>query len=203
MRRCGVCFVVVHGRVEAGGLKNTGVPNGGSCSGHSRILDSWVACSARDNWFRSVSAVQKCDFGRPTVLVARVPCPSSVCLSPISNCRNPDASLLYLASSAARLGPETCTKISIGGVIMSPHLEEFSLFRVSGLLFICIQFGVVQMLTSNDGISHSDDLPAQVQVPHSLLVSPKTHNPIYHIASLPAKSPTEVRAQALSANRRL
>lgn len=51
------------------------------------------------------------------------------------------------------------------------------------------------MLTSNDGISHSDDLPAQVQYLTHLLVSPKTHNSIYHIASLPAKCSIEVCAQ--------
>lgn len=30
MRRCGVCFVVVHGRVVAVGLENAGVLSGGS-----------------------------------------------------------------------------------------------------------------------------------------------------------------------------
>lgn len=35
MRRCGVCFVVVHERVEALGLENTGVFSEGSRSGQS------------------------------------------------------------------------------------------------------------------------------------------------------------------------
>ena len=49
MRRCGVCFVVVHGRVEASGLEIIGVLNVGSRSVHSRILESWAAFSARND----------------------------------------------------------------------------------------------------------------------------------------------------------
>jgi hypothetical protein len=38
-----------------------------------------------------------------------------------SKSRNFRASVRYLASSAPRLGPETCTSISIGGVIICLH----------------------------------------------------------------------------------
>ena len=49
MRRCGVCFVAVHGRVEAVGLENLGVLNDGSRSGQSGTLDLLAAFSAWDH----------------------------------------------------------------------------------------------------------------------------------------------------------
>ena len=139
MRRCGVCFVVVHGRVEVAGFKNTGVPSGGSCSAQSRILDLSVAFSVQDDglapcstgdlwdWFSSDSAVSSCECVCSTILGVPGSGPSIACLSHVSKCRKPNASLLYLASSAPRLGPETCTRISIGGSIVYLHFEKGSL----------------------------------------------------------------------------
>ena len=133
IRTCGVCLIVVHGRVEALDLENTGVFNEGSLSGQSLALDSWAASSAPDDvvafWTAStrsssISAVPTCEFVSVTAFGVRVSGSSSVCFSATSNCRKPNASLRYLASSAARLGPETCTKISIGGVIMALHFEK-------------------------------------------------------------------------------
>lgn len=69
----------------------------------------------------------------------RAPGPTIVCLSAISNSRNPNASSLYLASSAPRLGPETCTRISIAGVIVSLHLGEgTSDSERAGFVYICL-----------------------------------------------------------------
>ena len=42
---------------------------------------------------------------------------SKKCCSTASKFKNPEASLRYRASSAPRLGPETWTRISTGGVI--------------------------------------------------------------------------------------
>lgn len=49
MRRCEVCFVVVHGRVEAVGLEYFGVLHEGSGSGQSGALDLWTAFSVRED----------------------------------------------------------------------------------------------------------------------------------------------------------
>ena len=150
MRRCGVCFVVVHGRVEVAGFENTGVPSGGSCSAQSRILDLSAAFSVQDDvlapcstadlwdWFSSDSAVPTCESVCSTVFGVPGSGPSIVCLSQISNCRKPNASLLYLASSAPRLGPETCTRISICGSIVYLHLEKSSLEVVRELYLYAI-----------------------------------------------------------------
>ena len=133
MRRCGVCFVVVHGRVEASGLKTIGVLKGGSRSVHSRTLDSWSAFSARDHGLASriplkrsssVSVIPTCEGTCSTTLGLCDSRLSRVCFLSMSNWRKPSASFLYLASSAPRLGPETCTRISIGGAIVCRHLEK-------------------------------------------------------------------------------
>lgn len=133
MRRCGVCFVVVHGRVEASGLETTGVLNGGSRSVHSRTLDSWSAFSVRDHGLASrvpldrsssVSVVPTREGTCPTTLGLCDSRSSRGCFLSMSNWRKPSASFLYLASSAPRLGPETCTRISIAGAIVCRHLEE-------------------------------------------------------------------------------
>lgn len=133
MRRCGVCFVVVQGRVEASGLETTGVLNGGSRSVHSRTLNSWSAFSARDRVFASRIPLDR-SSSVPVVPIREGTCSgasglcgsrsSRKCLVLMSNCKNSDASFLYLASSAPRLGPETCTRISIGGAIVCRHLEK-------------------------------------------------------------------------------
>ena len=118
MRRCGVCLTAVQGRVEAVGLEKTGVLNS------SRTLDAWVAFSAWDDvcrtwvWFSSASTVPACETVRFTAHSALDLSPRTACLSATSKFRKPTASFLYLASSAPRLGPETCTRISIGGAIM-------------------------------------------------------------------------------------
>ena len=49
MRRCGVCLVVVHGRVEAVGLGYLGGLQDGSRSGQSGALDLWTAFSVRED----------------------------------------------------------------------------------------------------------------------------------------------------------
>ena len=127
MRRCGVCLTAVQGRVEAVGLEKTGVLNS------SRTLDASVAFSAWDNvcgrwgWFSSALTVSTCESVRFTAQSALDLSPKTACFSATSNSRKPNASFLYLASSAPRLGPETCTRISIGGVIVYLHLEESSL----------------------------------------------------------------------------
>ena len=133
MRRCGVCFVVVHGRVEGVGLENTGVLNDGSRSGQSGTLDLGAAFSAWGDRSSSELVVPTCECVCSTALGKRDAGPSSVCLSAMSNCRKPNASLLYLASSAPRLGPEKWTKISIGGTIVPLHLEKNFVVWVSGL----------------------------------------------------------------------
>ena len=134
MRRCGVCFVVVHGRVKAG---SPGVP---SRSGYSRRLDlpaafsacedqgsaSWI-CSSPENWPSSALGVTSFDnIGEPCLIIS--------CLLAMLNCRNPEASLLYLVSSINRQGAEMCTRISMGGVmvLLLLHVEKNSLLQVSG-----------------------------------------------------------------------
>lgn len=124
MRRCGVCFVVVHGRVEGVGLENTGVLNDGSRSGQSGTLDLGTSFSAWGDRSSSMLVVPTCECVCSTAFGKHNTGPSSVCLSAMSNCRKPNASLLYLASSAPRLGPEKWTKISIGGAIVPLHLEK-------------------------------------------------------------------------------
>ncbi len=111
MRRCGVCFVVVHGRVEAVGLENAGV-------------HSWAAFSTREDWSSSVLVVPKCECVCSTAFGVCDAGPSRVCLSAMSNCRKANAWLLYLASSGPRLGPEECTRIRIGGIIVPLHIEK-------------------------------------------------------------------------------
>lgn len=123
MRRCGVCLVAVHGRVEVVGLWNPGVLSGGSRSGQSWTLDLWAAFDVW-SWSSSASTIPTPKYVCSTAFGVCDACPSKVCLLATSNCRKPDASLLYLASSAPRLGPETCTKISNGGFIVCPHLEK-------------------------------------------------------------------------------
>ena len=161
MRRCGVCLVVVHGRVKAG------VPSGWSRSGQSRRLDLWMAfsaCDAKDSaswtryapedWSSSALAVPTCESNRsPAFDNVGGSGPSISCLSAISNCRNPKASLLYLASSVKRQEAEMWTRISIGGVMVLLHLEKNSLLQGQrGVLFTCYLVSVVQMLTSNHGV---------------------------------------------------
>lgn len=133
MRRWGVPLVAVHGRVEAVGPENPGVPKGGSRPGQSGTFESWAALSAPDDFtaswtsrWSSVSAVPTCESVCSTAFDVGDSTPSSVCLFARSNWTNPNASLRYLASSAPRLGPEACTRISMGGFIVSCHVEKES-----------------------------------------------------------------------------
>ena len=124
MRRCGVCFVVVHGRVEAVGLEKAGVP-------------SWAAFSTREDRSSAFTFLM-CECVCSTFGVCDAG-PSRVCLSAMSNCRNANAWLLYLASSGPRLGPDGCTRIWIGGAIVPPHLEKKKfVVWVSGLYLYAI-----------------------------------------------------------------
>ena len=140
MRRCGVCFVVVHGRVKAG---SPGVPNGGSRSGYSWRLElsaafsagddqgsaSWI-CRAPEDWPSSALGVTLFDdIGEPGL--------SILCLSAMLNCRNPEASLLYLVSSTNRQGAEMCTRISMGGVMVLLHVEKISLLQSQRGFCLC------------------------------------------------------------------
>ena len=138
-RRCGVCLAAVDRRVEAAGLVNTGVLK------DSGTLDSSLAFTAQDDtcsfshWSSSALTVLVCERVCSTISSLLLePSSSTTCLSAGSNCRNPNASLLYLTSSAPRLGPETCTRISIDGAIVSLHLEEMSVVQVSRYLYVAM-----------------------------------------------------------------
>ena len=146
MRRCGVCFVAVHGRVEAAGRRRFGVLNDGRRLRQSCSLDSWV--DAWD-WSSLASAIPACRCVCSTAFGVCDPCPSNGCLFATSNCRNPEASLLYLASSAPRLGPETCTRISNGGVMVSFHLGKKFLVQVSKLCSLIYVHGINQCCASS------------------------------------------------------
>ena len=159
MSRCCVRLLVVQGRVEAAAFVNTGVLN------DSWTLDASAACTARDTScgpsYASLSAstIPASVPVRSTTSSVHAPRSSSVYLSAASNSRKPKASHRYLASSTPRLGPETCTRISVeGAIVLLLHLEgDFFSCRRSGLLFVysnLTSLCVVQKLTSNDGTGH-------------------------------------------------
>lgn len=127
--------MVVHRKAGSVGLEVAGVVNCCIRLVCSVVSSSWgnlltgeiaCSCSCSGNVFLASSfaagaplfVVSSC----PTGPCSFEPFSSSMCFSTSAKCWKPSASFLYLASSAPRLGPETCTRISVGRLIAALHL---------------------------------------------------------------------------------